>query len=601
MLRYGLLAGIFLGGVVSLAFVASFLVNADVVRRTVTVYISSIAGQDVTVRGPGTFSLLPLPTVSVSTVQVGGANGATNVLEAELITGRLSLISLMAGRLELTGLSLVKPRFSFLVDSEGRANWRSGASFLSLFVPDNDGDKGPRLGDVEITGGQLIYRDDRAKRSGEISDINIRISWPLIGSGLTGLGKFSLRGQVVDFHGVLERPSALFRQDISPFELSFTMPAMSAKISGNALAGRDVHLEGQVNFSSPTLRMLSRWLVPEVQNAPDFGPIGGTAQLTIIDRVMKLSNARIAGAGSQGEGTLEFGFGATRTSLQGTMDFDVLNLRPLLDVQVPTKKTSLGVRIETERIGPIDMDLRLSVAKLNLGGNVIQRAAMSIFSREGRVEASIGDGAVFGGKISGRLTTLAMSGGRVATRATLALSNIQIDDALRATVGFTKLTGIGSLGFDVSGEGKNFDEVLHTLTGEGKIGLVSGVAAGFDIASLARRLDRAVPESLGDARGGRTAIETATATFRISEGIATTQDAIIRGTGYRVALKGNIDTRAQNLALDGTISPQLGSDTLRAFELPFTVRGPWIDPAIALSGDPILRRPQPSVSPPSAN
>lgn len=577
---------------------ASFFMPTDRIRRAVAVYISSISGQTVSVGGNAKFSLLPTPAIEVYHVEVGGTAGRANVLEAEKITAKISLIGLIFGRIEVTGLTLTEPNFSFLVDSAGEANWRSGASLLSLFVPNDDLDKGPHLGDVTIEKGRLVYRDDRARRRSDISDINVAISWPLIGSNLSSNGTFRLHGETISFRGALARPAALFHRDISPFELSFDNQAITAKLTGNALAGGDVHLEGKLSFQSPSMKLLAKWMVPEVQNVPEFGPLNGTAQIAILDRQMTLDGASIKTANSTGEGTLSFTFGEKRTSLQGTMDFDSLEGRPLLDMQIPTSDAARGTSIDSDRLGPLDVDMRLSVAKLSFGGSIVQRAAVSLFARQGQVEAGIGDGVIFGGRINGRLSVSKSGEARAGARAILNLSNIQMDDALRAFFGTARATGVGSLALDLSGEGREIEDILHSLRGDGKLRLVSGVVQGFDLTSLARRPERGLSESFAEGKGGRTSIELASASFRIADGVATTDDALIRGTAYRVGLRGFIDPRQRLLNFEGAVSPQIGSEAVRALELPFTLRGPWLEPALAFGSDGFVRKP-PSQLPPS--
>ncbi|MBX9620395.1 MAG: AsmA family protein [Hyphomicrobiales bacterium] len=574
-------------------FIAGMFLPTDAVRRAVAVHISAISGQTVTVNGPARLSLLPAPSVSVSKVEVGGANGGANVLEAERITARLSLIGLMLGRIEITGLKFTQPRFALLVDVDGRANWRSGASLLSLFVPGDDAETSPRLGDVAIDGGQLIYRDERARRRGEINDIDVDVTWPLIGSSLSAGGTFRLRGETISFGGKLERPAALFRKDISPFALTLDTKAIRAKLTGNALAGRDVQFESQLTFSSPSLKLLAGWLAPEVENVPDFGPVDGTSRITVVDRLMTLDKANIKIAGSRGEGTVSFGFGATRTSLQGTMDFDTVEAQPLLNLQIPTVETGAGSHFNGARLGPLDVDMRLSVANLKAGAITVQKAALSFFAREGRVEASIADGTIFGGRISGRLAITALGDKQARAQAIIALANIQVDDAQRAILGTARLTGVGSLNLDLTGEGGDNGEILRSLKGDGKLRLLSGVVQGFDLTSLARRPDRSAGEVLADSRGGRTSIESATASFRIANGVAATDDALIRGTGYRVALRGEVDPGKRTINFDGAISPQIGNDLVRALELPFSVRGPWFEPVFSFGSEGFVRRPAP--------
>lgn len=591
MIRVLALGGAALLALVLAAAALAAFMPTETVRRAVAIHISAITGQTVTVNGAAKLWFLPTPSVSVNRLEVGGANGGDNVLEAEGVTAKLSLLGLLRGRIEITSIKLLKPHFVFVVGSEGKANWRSGASLLSLFVPSDASDTGPRLGDVTIENGQINYRDDPARRRGEIGDINVSVSWPLIGSSLSGSGSFRLRGDVITFRGSLDRPAALFRRDISPFELSFDTKSIQAKLSGNALAGGDVHLESKLSFTSPSMKALAAWLAPEVQNVPAFGPIEATSKLTVLDRMLTLDETVLKAAGARGEGTLSLAFGATRTSLQGTMDFDKLDAKPLLDMQIPTHETNAGTSIDSDRLGPLDVDMRLSVAQLGFGNSQVQRAALSFFARQGQVEASIGDGTIFGGRVRGRLAVADQGSGAAKVQAMLGLSNIQVDDALRAIVGTARMTGVGTMALDVHGEGKDIASIMKTLDGEGKLRLVSGVVQGFDLTSLARQPDRKLSEVFADSRTGRTSIESAAATFRFAGGIATTDDALIRGTGYSVALQGQIDSRDRTLQFDGVFSPQFGSDAIRALELPFSLRGPWVEPVLAAKSDGFVRKP----------
>lgn len=596
--RYGLPGlGLLIVLIVVMA-VAPLLMPSETLRRQVAIEIAALTGQQVAISGATSLRTLPWPVLSVERVQIGEGERSP-IVETSAIEARLSLLPLLLGRIEVAGLTLVKPKINLVVEANGSANWRSGSSMLALLVPDPEAsDHGPQLGDFAIRGGTISYRDNQAGRRSELSDVEVSISWPLLASRLQTSGHFRLRGEEIRFVGALDRPSALFQRDISPFELSFDTDAIKAELSGNALAARDIQLEGQLTFTSPSIKKLTAWLVPEAQNAPDIGPVEGVSKLKIVERSMNLEEARLTVARAKGEGALVLTFDKTRSSIQGTMDFDSIDASPFVQIQIPTgtEDPSLSAEpIPSDRLGPVDVDLRLSTARLLVGNAEIRQAAVSFMARDGRVEASIGDGQVFGGHIAGRFVTEARNEGGVRARGTLSLTGIQMDDPLREYFGIIRLAGTGSISLNLNAEGVSPRQLATSVKGEASIRIGPASLTGVDMSALVRRVDRNALEALLDMRGGRSTVETASATFRIENGLASTDDATIRGPGYRVALRGGANFANRSLAFTGTLASQTTGETSRSGpELPFIIRGPWRDPVVVPNPDGLTRRTPPA-------
>jgi AsmA protein len=589
LLRLGLLLAALAAAVLLGGLLAPRLVSHERMGRAVAIEISALTGQPVSTSGPARFSLLPWPTVTVADVEVGGEGGGPNLLQAAGLEARLGLLALLVGRTEVTGLELVRPRIALQVDAEGRANWRSGASLVSLLVAETpvSGERAARLGDLGIRDGQLTFRDDQAGRRTELSDIDLQLSWPSFTSRLSANGRFRLRGETIRFQGSVERPSALIMRDISPVELSFDTGAVRAQINGNALAGRELQVEGRLSFGSPSLRRLARWLAPEAQNAPDIGPVQGAARLKILDRAVTLEEARVTVDRARGEGALTVTFDPRRTSVQGTMDFDTIDARPFFAVELgPGSDRPLG----GDSFGALDLDLRVSVASLQFGRTTVRSAALAFLSRDGRVEASLGDGRAFGGRVASRIVTERRPGGGVRMRGNASATAVQANDALRELFGVVRLAGTGDLSLTLAGEGGSMREVMAGLAGEATLRVTDGALAGIDLGTLVRRVERSPVEALLESRGGRSSIELASATFRIANGVAVTEDALVRGAGYRVTLRGQADLGGGNLAFNGVLGPG-SAEAGRGPELPFVIRGPWTDPVLVPNPEGLIRRP----------
>jgi AsmA protein len=578
--------------VLAAAFAAPHLVTADAMRRAVAAEIAGITGQPVTISGRSRFVALPWPTVTVEMIEVGG-EGQTNLVSSGGLEARLALWPLLMGRSEVAGVTLYRPQVVLHIDGEGRSNWRAGTSMLSM--PQLDSSRGARLGDVTIVDGNIVLRDDQARRRTELADMNGTVSWPFLGSGLTVLGRTRLRGEEIRLQGSVAQPSAVFARDISSVEFTLETPAVRAQVTGNLFAGSELQLEGRMTFSSPSIRSVAAWLLPEVQNAPDIGPLQGTSRLKLVDRTLTLDETRLTADRSRGQGAVALTFDRTRTLVQGTMDFDSIDVRPFMQTQVVLAESG-GVlsseRIEADRIGLVDVDFRVSADALRFGATTVRGAALSFLSRDRRIEASLGDGQVFGGRVQGRLVTEARAGGGVRVRAMVAASGIRLEDSLRELFGVVRVAGAGGATVDLTGEGFSAQEVVRSMRGEASLRITQGALAGIDLPTLIRRAERNPVEALLDARGGRTAIEQASATFAIAEARATTEDLLVRGPGYRVAMRGVIEALPPQLSLSGSLAS--AGDVRQVVELPFVIRGPLTDPVIVPNPEALLRAAPPS-------
>jgi AsmA protein len=108
---------------------------------------------------------------------------------------------------------------------------------------------------------------------------------------------------------------------------------------------------------------------------------------------------------------------------------------------------------------------------------------------------------------------------------------------------------------------------------------------------MMRRLQRTPLSAGSDFRNGRTPFEKLDIRFRIVQGLATIEDAALEGPSVLVALTGttSISSREFNLAGTANLMSGTASDA-NAFELPFTVRGPWASPSIVPDTRTLIER-----------
>src|SRR5512138_1846070 len=158
----------FLGGaavLVAAAVVALLVVDWNLLRGSINERASAASGRSVEIRGDLDLDIWSwTPAVSAREVVFANAPWAEEpeMLRVEEVHARIRLTPLLAGRLEVERLRLVRPQVH-LERRDGEANWDLGASSpseaaLEAAAPDDRTDF-PILRHAEVEGGTLTFRD----------------------------------------------------------------------------------------------------------------------------------------------------------------------------------------------------------------------------------------------------------------------------------------------------------------------------------------------------------------------------------------------------------------------------------------------------------
>src|ERR1700712_1089418 len=99
----------------------SLLIPADTVREAVKGEIRAVTGLDPVLRGNVSVSLFPTGSVSFEDVSLGGDQDGKAPLSADKLTARLRFFPLLAGRIEVSDISLVRPTIAMTFDATGRS------------------------------------------------------------------------------------------------------------------------------------------------------------------------------------------------------------------------------------------------------------------------------------------------------------------------------------------------------------------------------------------------------------------------------------------------------------------------------------------------
>ena len=345
-------------------------------------------------------------------------------------------------------------------------------------------------------------------------------------------------------------------------------------------------MEGTLAADAVSLRETLRWAGQQPLPGGGFGRFALKAQTNVVGTTIGLSRVNIELDGNAGEGVLTLTNGGRQT-LQGTLAAEALDLTPYIST---VRLLTTGPRdwdrqeIALEGFKGIDVDIRLSAARVNVANARLGRTAVAATLRGGNLTVTVGEAQAFGGVLKGSFG-IARSQAGADFKAQLQFSDVDLERCLGELLGIRRLEGKGTLAFALDSSGASIYDLTKALNGTANLTSRKGAIAGFNVEQLLRRIERRPLSGGGEFRGGKTPYESLTVNLKISQGMATVEEVRMEGGAVRVALGGSASIPARDLDLKGTASLMSGvsgsaNAGTPAFELPFMVQGPWDDPVM---------------------
>ena len=244
--------------------------------------------------------------------------------------------------------------------------------------------------------------------------------------------------------------------------------------------------------------------------------------------------------------------------------------------------------LELDALSGIDVDLRISAARVLLDGFNLGQTAVAANLRAGNLTLAIGESQAFGGVIKGSLA-LAKSTAGTNLQAQLQFNEVMLDQTLDAFFGVRRVEGRGNISISVGGSGGSIYELAKALNGSITMSSRKGSIAGLNVEQSLKRLERNPLAVRGsDFRGGRTPYDELAVKLKVTNGTAHAEDVRIETPAMRVGVAGSSSIADRDFDLKGTAS-LLGS-AVDSFQLPFVVMGTWDDPLFWPDIQMLIRR-----------
>ena len=557
-----------------------WLLPAEAVRKAVQAEIRAVTGLDPVLRGEVSVSLFPASAVSFDDVMLGANTGAP-ALTAEHVVARLRFFPLLIGRIEIADVSLVRPTIAIIFNDDRSSNWSDHIETLARNLKSGP-DRPASFSEIRITDGTVILRDEAYKILETISNVEMALAWPSISQSFAATGRFAWHDEPIDASVSLTDFAAALLGERSGLKLRLAGAPLKLAFDGYISHRPTLKMEGTLAAYAVSLRDTLRWAGQHTPPGGGFGRFALKAQTNVVGGTISLSGVNIELDGNTGEGVLTFD---GRQSLQGTLAAEGLDLTPYVSA---VRLLAAGERgwdskpIALDGLDGVQLDLRLSAARVNVANVKFGRTAVAANLRDGNLAVAVGESQAFGGVVRGTFG-LAKSSAGTDFKAQLQFADVDLEQCLGEMFGIRRLEGKGNLGFAIDSSGRSVYDLTKGLNGTASLTSRKGAIAGFNVEQLLKRIERRPLSGSGEFRTGKTPYETLVVNLRITQGMANVEDVRMEGPNVALALAGSASIPERDLDLRGTASllaTSTSGTAAPAFELPFMVQGPWDDPII---------------------
>lgn len=581
LLALGVAAGSFALVGLGLLTLASSLVPEAELRRVVSDALARSTGHRASLSGEPRVVLFPAPSVVLEKVAFPMPGRMS--LDAQGAVARLKLVSLLTGHVEVADVTLTKPTLIVTGHSPSIA-----PALVSLLA-------GPDLPELQLIGGTIALRNGEGLTEELVSGIDAKVERSLVGGGVSAHVSFAWRDRTTkaDIHVSDARAFLAGRPTESKADIAIG-PSW-VRFRGQAAAGVAPSLFGEISGETAGLRDLLTWA-----GAPP--PLSGGFQRLSFSGTVKADREKVLLGpltalldGNKSEGALTLKLDGPRPALEGTFAADAIDLTPYGRIAMTERRDGDWDRtsINPRPLSKMDLDLRLSAARMKVDDAVFERVATSAVLRSGHLVLALGTAQAWGGSVRASLDIVSDgTAGGTTLKFQGAGTGIAVDRAFGDLLNIRRIEGTGDVEAALQGVGHSFYEVAQSLSGTVLFQVANGSIAGIDVAQVLRRIERRPLSGGGDLRGGRTPFDRLVAKINLTDGVARVMQAQMSGRQVNLALDGAVDVGSRDIDLQGRaiLLPSTSAERSAPFDLPFIIQGPWSSPFVMLDPRSLIER-----------
>jgi AsmA protein len=588
--RLGMPVAAFFGVALIGLIATSWFLNRDALREAVEAQIRAVTGLDLVIKGKIDISVFPASYVSFHDVGLKGGGTSDPALHVDVLTANLRLVPLLLRRFEISDVMMLRPTIQVVRDGNGESNWTPFVDTIARTMKPG-AENQVSFSEIRIQDGVLNYRDAANHATETLGDIDLSLAWPSISRSFAATGQFDWRGERVDGSISASDFVALLSGERSGLKARLASAPLKLAFDGTVANRTSMMMEGTVTVDSLSLRNALRWAGQAPPGSGGFGRFALKARANVVGGSVALTNVNVELDGNVAEGVMTFANNGRQT-MQATLAAGNLDFTPYIST---FRLLASGARdwnrqlFDLNALSATDLDMRLSAAKVTVGGTKLGRTAFGANLRGGALALSVGEAQMYGGIAKGSFG-IARSDAVADVKAQFQFTDVDLQACASELFGITKLSGRGNLNVSLVASGASPFGLASSLDGTAMLTGHDGAISGFNVEQLLKRLERRPLSGGGNFRQGTTPYDNLTVAVKFSDGIATAEDVRVEGPTAKLTLTGTASVPAREYDLKGVASLISAPNTGTAFELPFVVQGPWDDPLIFPDPESLIRR-----------
>jgi AsmA protein len=230
----------------------------------------------------------------------------------------------------------------------------------------------------------------------------------------------------------------------------------------------------------------------------------------------------------------------------------------------------------------LDIDGKFSVQELKLFGARATDARVEVHGKDGLITLGPTRARLYGGSYRGQPVVDAR-GQVLQLRLDEKLEQVQVGPLLKDLKLFDHYTGVGNIALDLNAQGADQRAITRTLNGRASIALHDGRIEGVDFVKLIEAARAAAQAAKGEAvtipasTGDTTVFKSLTASARINNGVAHSEDIVLDGPNLRGTGRGKADLAREKLDYHLRLTLAESAER-RGTTLPIRVAGTFAKP-----------------------
>jgi len=569
-----------------------FLIPLNTYRASLEAAATKALSREVHIKGPLHLAIYPEIGVSLSDVTIANVPGARDpamITAGEVVVGAL-IVPLFSGRLEVTDLILKKAAVHLEVSKNAATNWSFGRDASGQPA---DASLLNRIGfsHINIDQGEVTYYNAVSGKSAVLSDVSLGLNMSYartatLARPLTLYGSLTYNGEKLRIDGRLDNFGALLSGRNTGTRISIQSNIINAEFTGGF--GTDGSLSGALKLGAHSVRSLAAWLGHPLPPGNGFGLVALESQFAAREGVYTLYHTHLAFDSMNLNGDITLDTNPEVLTLKGGVTIDRVNINPYLApganddtvaAAAAAKSAQPDAPLALHGLKTVDADLTLVVGTLVLPQVKLDQAIVKVALNGGVLKADMTSISAYGGSGTGSLTVDAS--GDVATfHHALEISKVKMQPFLVEMMGVNRITGTGSVKFDLSSRGETVKAIVKDLNGKGEIRVADGNISGVDLDAVGHVVQSVLTgEVLNNVTGGnaKTPFGKLGASFTVHNGIMHSDDIQLDSAAVVMNGHGDVDLSARNLEFHFEPKAAKGIPVLRLADIgaPFYVKGPW--------------------------